>query len=209
MRPASILQLLLLSAAFVPGFARGDDPRMAVSPSGGPPVVEVDRTDEAGVLSGTLTETLDARVRSVDLAKRQVTLHAGERVQVMNVGPEVKNLEKLERSDRVTIKVRAGLVLRALAPGEPDLAPVVSKERKDTGRGDVLSGTEVVRARESMRVTSVDPSARLLTLVGTDGRTYSVKAGPRVDFQAIRPGDRFTATYSAAMAVTLDPVYRE
>lgn len=198
-----------LSATLAPGLGRAADPRMAVSPAGGPPVVEVDKTDEAGVLSGTFTETLDARVRSVDLAKRQVTLHAGDRVQVMNVGPEVRNLEKLDRSDRVTIKVRAGLVLRVLAPGEPDVAPVVSKERKDTGRGDVLSGTEVVRARESMRVTAVDPTARILTLVGTDGRTYPVKAGPGVALPSIKPGDRFTATFSAAMAVTMDPVYRE
>ncbi len=209
MRLLPAVLLLSLAAPAAPAPAHADEPRMVVSPAGGPPVVQVDRTDEPGVLSGTFTETIEARVRSVDLAKRQVTLHAGERVQVMNVGPEVKNLEKLERSDRVRIRVKAGLVLRTLAPGEPDLAPVVSKELKSTGTGDVLSGTEVMRARESMRVTSVDATTRVLTLVGTDKRTYEVKAGPGVALEGIKPGDRFTATYSAAMAVTMDPVYRE
>jgi hypothetical protein len=209
MRLLPAVALLSVFALLSSGPARAEDPRMAVSPAGGPPVVQVDRTDEPGVLSGTLSETIDARVRSVDLAKRQVTLSAGDRVQVMNVGPEVKNLEKLDRSDRVRIRVKAGLVLRTLAAGEKDVAPVVSKELKDTGRGEVLSGTEVVRTRESMRVTAVDPSARLLTLVGTDGRTYPVKAGPAVALDAIKVGDRFTATYSAAMAVEMNPVYKE
>jgi hypothetical protein len=189
--------------------ARGADPRMDVSPAKGPPTVTVDKTNEPGVLSGSLTETMDARVRSVDLAKRQVTLHAGDRVETMTIGPEVKSLEKLERSDRVSIRARAGLVLRPRAAGEPDAAPEVSKERKNTSMGDELSGTEIVRARITMKVTAVDPGTRILTMAGSDQRTYSVKAGPGVALDAIKVGDGFNATWSAAMAVSVDPVYRE
>jgi hypothetical protein len=194
----------------VPSPGRGDDPRMIIQPEKGAAPITVKPTDEKGVVSGSVLESMTAHVRHIDLAKREVTLHGPEdRIETIEVGPEVKNLEKLEVGDRVTIRYRAGLVLRLQPPDGTDATPEVTNDVQRTGRGDVLSGNEVVRARATMAVTSVDAATRLVTLQGPGGKTYSVKAGPDIALDRVKVGDRFTATYSAAMAVSVEPTYRE
>lgn len=205
--------LALAAAVFVlstPFTARGDDPRMAVRSQKGPPVITLDRTNEQGVVAGEFQDSMTAHVRSVDLAKREVTLSgAGGRVETIVAGPEVKNLEKLQRGDRVEISFRAGLVLRLQSDATEDSSPVVEKEIKNTGRGDVLSGTETVRARVTVTVMAIDSATKAVTLEDADKRTYRVKGGEGVSLDRLKVGDRFRVTYSAAMAVSVNPVYRE
>jgi hypothetical protein len=197
-RPALVAAVAaaLLSAPFP---SRGDDPRMAIQPQKGPLPITVDRTDEKGVVSGGRVESMTAHVKAIDLAKREVTLH----------GPEVKNLEKLEVGDRVTIRYRAGLVLRLQPPGGDDAAPEASSDVQRVGRGDALAGTQTVRARATITVAAIDAASRVVTLQGADGKTYLVKAGPDIALDRVKVGDKFTATYSAAMAVSVEPTLRE
>ena len=208
------LRRLLFAAALasllpVPLPARGDDVRMDIRPEKGPPPINVDQVDAQGVLSGKASGGVTAHVRAIDRAKREVTLHGdGGRVETMQVGPEVKNLEKLNVGDRVEIRYSAGLVLHRLAAGSEESAPEVSKQRKSTGSGDVLSGSEVVRARETVAVTGVDPTSRMVEMKDAQGTILRVKLGPAIDLAAVKVGDRFTATYYGAMAVAVDPTYR-
>lgn len=190
--------------------ARAEDPSRALQPTKGAPVLTLDRTDEAGVVSGGRVVNVTAHVRSVDLARREVTLHGdGGRVETLRVGPEMKNLDRLQRGDRVSIRYREGLVLRLQAAGSADVAPDVQKKVDRTGVGDVLSGTETVRARETLAVTAIDPAGRLVTLRGPDAKVYTVKAGKDVALDRVKVGDRFTATYSASTVLSVEPVYRE
>jgi hypothetical protein len=187
---------------------RADDPPRTLQTKKARPAITLDRTDEKGVVSGGRVVNVTANVKAVDLATREVTLHgSGGRVETIRVGPEVKNLEKLERGDRVNIRYREGLVLRVQAPGGEDVAPEVEKKVERTGVGDVLSGSETVRARETLAVDAIDAAARVVTLRGPDGKTYVVKAGPNVALDRVKVGDRFTATYSAATAVSVEPVH--
>jgi len=99
---------------------RADDPPRSLQTKKARPAITLDRTDEKGVVSGGRVVNVTANVKAVDLATREVTLHgSGGRVETIRVGPEVKNLEKLERGDRVNIRYREGLVLRVQAPGGP------------------------------------------------------------------------------------------
>jgi hypothetical protein len=210
----SVRRALALSAVaaslLAPPAARGDDPGMALRGEKGPPLVTLEKTNEPGVVSGSVQDSITAHVRSVDLATRQVVLNAGNgRVQTVVAGPEVKNLERLQRGDRVSIRFRAGLVLRLKGGDTATSAPEVSKELKSTSLGDELSGTEVVRARAVLSVVGIDPATKIVTLADADGRKYQVKAGQGVSLDHVKAGDRFTATWSAAMAVSVDPVYRE
>jgi Cu/Ag efflux protein CusF len=188
--------------------SRAEDTRMAIHPQA-TPVITLDRTDEPGVVAGKFQDAMTANVKSVDLARRQVTLSAGARVETMTAGPEVKNLEKLQRGDRVEIRFRAGLVLRLQVGDAGGDAPEVEKEIQNTGRGDLLSGTETVRARLTVTVKAIDPATKVVTLEDADRRTYRVKAGEGVTLERVKVGDRFRATYSAAMAVSVKPVYRD
>jgi hypothetical protein len=207
-RPAlALIAAALLSASLT---ARGEDARMAIHGTKAPPIIQLDRTDEPGVVAGKYQDELTGNVRSVDLSKRELTLSgSGGRVETVVAGPEVKNLEKLQRGDRVEIRVRAGLVLRLQADGKEDAVPEVEKEIKNTGRGDVLSGTETVRARLGLTVLSIDPATKVVTLEDAEKRTYRVKAGEGVSLDRVKVGDRFRATYSAAMAVAVKPIHHE
>ena len=205
-RRAAVLALAVVIPA--PFTARGEDLGMAVRPQEGNRIVTVEKTDEAGVLSGTMTEVTSARVRSVDLERREVTLHVSDgKVETVKVGPEVKNLEKLDRGDRVQMKFRGGLVLRRLVPGDDGAAPEVKKEEKNTGMGDLLGGVEVVRGHFAGTASAVDPTTRVFTITGKDGKPYSARAGASVPADGIKAGDRFAVTFSAALAVSVDPTY--
>lgn len=208
MRIRSTIAAAVLLLATLP--ARAEDPARALQPAKGAPVLTLDRTDEAGVVSGGRLVNVTAHVRSVDLSKREVTLHGdGGRVETLRVGPEMKNLERLQRGDRVRIRYREGLVLRLQAPGDADVVPDVQKKVDRTGVGDVLSGSETVRARETLVITAIDPAGRLVTLRGPDAKPYTVKAGKDVALERVKVGDRFTATYSASTVLSVEPVYRE
>jgi hypothetical protein len=202
------LAAALASLLAAPVAARAEDPRMLVHPEKAP-AVPVDRTDEEGVLAGKRTESLTGHVRSVDLGKRQVVLRLPEdRVETIEVGPEVEHLERLERGDRVNLRYRVGLVLRPVAPGSSEAAAEVEKQIKRTGRGDVLSGTETVSARLGVAVAAVDAASRTVTLQDAGGRTYRAVLGPGVALDRVKVGDRFTATWSAAMALSVEPTGR-
>jgi hypothetical protein len=186
-----------------------DDPRMTIRRDDGSPPITLDKIDAQGVISGGSAGSVVGNVRSVDRARRQVVLHAGDRVETLDIGPEVKNLDRLEAGDRVSIRYRVGLVLHPLAPGEAADAPEASRQGKKTGTGDVLSGNEIVRGRTTATVEAVDAPARAATMRTVDGAVLHVKLGPDVAADRLKVGDRFRATYSAAMAATVDPVYRE
>ncbi len=202
---AAALCLALTSAATP---AHAEDAQFAVRPENDAPVIVLLPTGEPGVVEGKFSTDVTARVHSIDLAKREVTLNVDGKKETMVAGPEVKNLEKLERGDRVRIRYRAGLVLRLQAPGKDDVKASVEKEVTPTGRGDVMSGVETVRARATLTVTAIDPATKVVTLAGPKGRTHAVKAGEGVSLDHVKVGDKVAATYSAAMAVSVDPTYK-
>jgi hypothetical protein len=107
----------------------------------------------------------------------------------------------------VIIRYRAGLVLRLQPSGAEGAAPQASKKLERTGRGDVLAGTETLRARAT--VASLDAASKVVTLQGADGKTYLVKAGPDIPLDRVKVGDKFAATSSAALAGSVEPIHRE
>ncbi|HET8725597.1 MAG TPA: hypothetical protein VFM53_15470 [Anaeromyxobacteraceae bacterium] len=201
---AAPLALLLCA----PSASLADDPRPVLQPEGTPAPIVIDGTDEQGVVSGTRSGAVVAHVRAIDYAGRELTLHAEDgRVQKFHVAPEVRNLERINVGDRVNLRFREGLVLRYQPPGQEDATPEARNEVSPRGKGDVLSGTEVIRSRGTVTVTAVDPVARTTTFRGADGKVWVVKAGPGLGMEKVKVGDRFVATYSAALAVSVDPVY--
>jgi hypothetical protein len=206
---SSVLAVIaaLMSASFL---ARADDPSMALQPKKGPAPIPVEKTKEQGVVSGGRIGEMTAHVKAIDLAKREVTLRGPEgRVETVVAGPEVKNLERLEVGDRVNIRFREGLVLRLQPPGAGDVAAEGSEKVERTGRGDVSAGVETTRARATVTVAAIDLASRVVTLQSAEGKTYVVKVGPDIALERVKVGDRFTATYSAALAVSVEPVHAD
>jgi hypothetical protein len=203
--PFLALLALILSA---PPATWADDPRPILRSEQAPAPITIDKTDEQGVVSGTRSGAIVAHVRAIDFSSRAITLHGEDgRVQKFHVAPEVRNLERINVGDRVNLRFREGLVLRYQAPGREDATPEVRNEATPTGKGDVLSGVEIIRTRGTVTVTAVDQGERTTTLQGADGKVWVVKAGPGLGMEKVKVGDKFVATYSAALAVSVDPVY--
>jgi Cu/Ag efflux protein CusF len=54
-------------------------------------------------------------------------------------------------------------------------------------------------------VTAVDQAKRIATLLGSDGKKFTVKAGPEaVNFDQVRVGDRVTATVTEKVVFSFD-----
>jgi hypothetical protein len=64
--------------------------------------------------------------------------------------------------------------------------------------------TEATVVVATATIVRIDKSARKLTLLGPEGQTFDVKAGPNVDLDSLRIGDRANATYYEEVAVAIN-----
>ncbi len=58
----------------------------------------------------------------------------------------------------------------------------------------------------TVTVTSVDLSTRIVRFADPAGATYDVKAGPGLQLERLKAGDRLLATYLQAVALRLEQV---
>lgn len=167
------------------------------------------KTKEPGVVSGSRVEVLTANVKSIDLGKREVQLRLSDgKVATIKVGPEVTNLESVERGDRVSLEYKTGLVLRMQAVDREDVKPETSSDVQRSKMGGVLSGAQFARFRGTVKILSIDEVSRIVTLEGPSAKTYVVKVAPDVPLERVKVGDKLIATFNAAIAVSVKPTYK-
>ena len=58
--------------------------------------------------------------------------------------------------------------------------------------------------RSTVTVVKIDVAKRLVTLQGPGGNVYKVKAGPKIQLEKLKVGDKLLATYVEAVAITLE-----
>jgi hypothetical protein len=66
------------------------------------------------------------------------------------------------------------------------------------------SQTDATVVIATATIVRIDKSARKLTLLGPEGQAFDVKAGPNVDLDSLRVGDRANATYYEEVAVSIN-----
>jgi Cu/Ag efflux protein CusF len=168
-------------------------------PAAKPAPIEVTSTGTPGQASAVRSQTLNATVRSVDVAGRSVTLDWQDGgTGTFQVGPQVKQFDDLFAGDAVRIDVEEQLLLELQPPGAASVPYTV------TGTGAAAAAPTGVGAtgiQVTVAVTKVDVTARLVTFVDPAGASYDVKAGPALRIEALKPGDRLLATYVQAVAV--------
>jgi hypothetical protein len=93
------------------------------------------------------------------------------------------------------------------APQAPEnTEPAARGNAPSSGSATVLAPTqaEATVVIASATIVRIDKSARKLTLLGPDGQAFDVKAGPNVDLDSLRVGDRANATYYEEVAVAIN-----
>jgi Cu/Ag efflux protein CusF len=195
--------MLLVSAAVslaVP-FAHAQAP----APAQVPAPVEVNASGTPGKASAKQTAKATATVTAIDVSARTVTLKAksGE-TQTFKVGPEVKRFAEFAVGDVITIEYEQGLALE-FQPAGSENVPVTAIASGARAEKDQAPGAAAAAGvRGTVTVTKIDSAKRLVSFTGPGGNVYQVKAGPKVQLEKLKVGDKLLATYVEAVAIKLE-----
>jgi len=194
--------LVSLLVLLVATFAHAQSPTPA--PQKGAPV-EVNASGTPGKATARRTAHATATIKAIDVAGRTITLQGktGE-AQTFKVGPEVTRLGEFAVGDVIRIDYEQGLALE-FQPAGSETVPLTattsgSRAEKDQAPGAVASAG----VQGTVTVTAIDGAKRLVSLQGPGGNVYQVKAGPKVQLEKLKVGDRILATYVEAVAIKLE-----
>lgn len=151
------------------------------------------------------TSVASARVTHVDLAARIVDLELGDgRVFTVVAGSEVRNLEQLKAGDVVNVAYIESLVLQLKKNGGAD---VTRNETQDLRRAPSGSTPAAVGQKQETivaDVVAVNAATGDVTLRGPE-RTVTLRIRDPRQLALVQPGDQVEATFTEAVAVSVDP----
>ncbi len=171
--------------------------------------VEVLSTGTPGEAAATRVQKLSATVRSVDRAARTVVVEdEGGAAETIKVPAEVRRFDEIAVGDVVRVELEQGLLLQYQPPGAADVAPkVVVAAGRETGAG-APGASAAAGVQATVTIGAIDLEKRLVELRAPSGRTFQVKAGPKLRIERLKAGDRLLATYLEATAVQLEKAAR-
>jgi hypothetical protein len=172
--------------------------------SGGP--LEMKSTGTPGKVVGSRSFKVVATVKALDIANREITLEeAHGKSESFKVGPDVRNLEQVKVGDRVVVKYVQGLMMQMQAPGEAPVQPEAAVTAGRAAQGEMPAAGVAAAIRATVTITAIDMKNRMVVFQGPQGNLYQVKAGPEVHLEKAKVGDQLVATYTEAMAITVEP----
>jgi hypothetical protein len=146
-----------------------------------------------------------ATIVGIDVPGRVVTLkrRSGE-VQSFKVGPEVTRLSEFAVGDVIRLEYQQGLVLEFQPEGTATVAPESGATTGRSGRDELPAAVINAGIQATVKVTAIDAAGRLVSFQAPNGAVYQVKAGPRVQLEKLKVGDRLLATYVENVAIRLE-----
>lgn len=155
---------------------------------------------------GESTETLKARIESVDLKTRQVLLRREDgSLLTYEAGPEIRNLPQVKAGDTVEADIRETLRLTLTRGEAPREGVATGMAVAPEGSRPGAAGIEAVRAVG--RVEQVDAVQRTVAVRGGDGNVRQYRVPNNVNIARIQPGDNVSLTLvrRAVVAVRSGP----
>jgi Cu/Ag efflux protein CusF len=151
------------------------------------------------------TVKLTATITKIDAASRAVTLKGPQGREVtVTAGPEVKNFAKMKVGDQVDVEYVEALTLELKKGSQL----VVSRTDTDAmGKAKPGQMPGMVAGRQTTIVAEVvglDPATQTVTLRGPQ-RTVDLKVRDPAQFKLVAKGDKVEATFTEAVAVSVQP----
>jgi hypothetical protein len=151
------------------------------------------------------TTRITATVESVDAAKGQVTLKGPRgKVVPLQVGPEVKNLDKVKVGDRVAVEYLEALTLTLKKDGKELRGSKVAEGGARSAAGHAPAGVVAQQVEVTADVTAVNKKMQTVTLRGPN-RTIDLPVRDPEQLKLIKVGDQVQAVYTEALALGLEP----
>jgi Cu/Ag efflux protein CusF len=191
---------LLLAAS---AQAQGPAPK-APAPAGQAPV-EMKTSGTPGKAVATRSAQVTATIKAIDVAARSLTLQnqAGE-TETFKVGPQVQRFAELAVGDVIVVDYEQGLALEFQPAGAETVAPTAVAAGGRAGKDQAPGAAAAAGVQATVNVTAIDVAKRLVTFQGPGGNVYQVKAGPKVQIEKLKVGDRLLATYVESVAVKVE-----
>jgi Cu/Ag efflux protein CusF len=183
----------------------------APAPAAKPPApaakapVEMTPTGTPGKAAATRSAQATATIKAIDVAGRSITLQnkAGE-TETFKVGPQVQRLAEFAVGDVIVIDYEQGLALEFQPAGSETVAPTAVAAGGRAGPDQAPGAAAAAGVQATVNVTAIDAARRLVTFQGPGGNAYQVKAGPKVQIEKLKVGDRLLATYVESVAIKLE-----
>jgi hypothetical protein len=150
--------------------------------------------------------TVTATVEGLDLDKRTVTLKGPEgNVETLKVGKEVRNLPQVHVGDQVVVNYYQAVALAVTKPGQAAPGATVTQAAARAKPGEKPAGGVVTQVTLTATVEAMNKEASTVTLKGADGTMHTLKVRDPKVFADVKVGDEVTATYTDALAITVQP----
>jgi Cu/Ag efflux protein CusF len=164
-------------------------------------------TDRPVAMAGQLIQT-SAKVKKVDLEKRELTLEAtGGKPFTVEVPQSVSRLENVKVGDVIDTSFYQSMAISLAKPGEAKVGTEKETVRQPAP-GALPGGAVAQQITTTAKITKVDPAKDEVTIKAADGATNTLKvADPqiRAKLDTLKVGDKVQATYTEAMATTVTP----
>jgi Cu/Ag efflux protein CusF len=186
-----------LIAAAVMSIAAGT----ALAQTGGMSAVK----SEPGKVSMAEAISATASVEAVDKAKRLITLKGPQGNSfVVQAGPEVKNFDQIKVGDLVIVKFVEALTLE-LKPGGGQIRERIERENMASAKpGDPPAAVAGRTVTVIADVIGIDAAKQTVKLRGPK-RTVDLKVRDPNQLKLIKVGDQVEATFTEAVAVSVEP----
>lgn len=180
-------------------------PALAQQGGGGAVAMEATAPGEAAAAS---VVTVSALVTAVDKAARVVTLKgpSGNTYRVV-AGPEVRNLDQIKVGDEVVVRHLEAVVLELTKGGGGVRERVESAGAERAPAGGKPGAMVVRRVTVVADVVAVNPRSQTVTLRGPE-HTVDLRVRDPEQFKLVKVGDQVQATFTDAVAISVEPAAR-
>lgn len=163
-------------------------------------------TSEPGKASIVEAAKMSAQVVGIDKATRTVTLK-GPKGNVVDVvaGDEVKNFDQIKLGDFVVARFVQALTLelRKTSTGIRQKSEIEDAARAKPGERP--AGVAARQVTVIADVIGVDPKKSTITLKGPRGNVVTLNVQNPDQFKVVKKGDQVEATYTEALALSVEP----
>jgi len=194
MRKLSILAIAVAAAASPFAFAQ--------SPQSGAVV-----TTSPGKATVAQTVKATATIESVDKATRTVKLKMpnGASRDIV-AGEEVRNFDQLKAGDKVNVQYVEALTLELKKDGKAVVGRTESAGMQSAAKGETLGAVAMREVVAVVDVVNVDMQKKIVSTKNKDGKIIELNVKDPEQLKLIKKGDQIQATYTEAVAISVDPV---
>jgi hypothetical protein len=162
-----------------------------------------------GMAAGAHVATVSAKVVAIDKDKRLVTLQGplGNQFRVV-AGKEVRNFDQIKVGDELVVTHVEALTLELKKGGDGIRERVESQGAARAPVGSRPGMAEVNRVSVVANVVAVNTRAQTVTLRGVE-HTVDLRVPDKNQLKLIKVGDQVQATYTEAVAVSMEPARKQ